>query len=557
MLFQRFLDDRRGSVVPLLALAAIPITGLIGASVDYSRAAAVQTSLQAAVDSTALAMAKSASTLSQQQLQTNATSYFSAVFTRTDAATPNLSVTYSANAPGTGGQGGSQVLVSATSSVSTLFMGIMGFHQLPIYATSTSTWGNKRLRVALVLDNTGSMSQGGAGTVASPNKIQALKTATHNLLTQLQNSAVNAGDVYVSIIPFTKDVNVNAGDATQSWVDWTAWEAEPANLDTNAGGAKPSSWDTTGPGSDCPFTTNSHGFKCTKGPASSGASTTSTIPGTTSTYAGLICPSLDDGAKNATHASSYYNGCYDSTKFTQTGSSASCSGHSNCTCSGSGSSKTCGTNSGYWEHTWRPASNATATPAHSTWNGCVTDRDQNSDTLNTAPGTGALFPTEQYSVCPVGLLAQTYDWTALSSKVDAMVAAGNTNQAIGLAWGWQSLTAGSPLSAPSKDANYQYQDIIIILSDGLNTQNRWSTDASTIDARQETLCDNIKSAGVTIYAVQVNTGNDPTSSVLQYCAGTRPQVADSGKFFLLTSAGEIVTTFSQIGTGLSKLRLAN
>jgi len=160
-------------------------------------------------------------------------------------------------------------------------------------------------------------------------------------------------------------------------------------------------------------------------------------------------------------------------------------------------------------------------------------------------------------VCPVALMAQTYDWTALNNKIDAMVAAGNTNQSIGLAWGWQSLTAGAPLNAPVKDTNYQYQDIIILLTDGLNTQNRWSTNQSTIDTRQRTLCDNIKSAGVTIYSIQVDTDNEATSNVLQYCAGTRPQVADTGKFFLLTSPNQIITTFNQIGVGLSKLRLAN
>src|SRR5215467_3834176 len=109
MLFQRFLDDRSGSVLPLLALAAIPITGLIGASVDYSRAAAVQTSMQAAVDSTALAMAKNATTQNAQQLQTSASDYFNALFTRTDAATPTVSVSYSTSTPG--GQPGSQVVV--------------------------------------------------------------------------------------------------------------------------------------------------------------------------------------------------------------------------------------------------------------------------------------------------------------------------------------------------------------------------------------------------------------------------------------------------------------
>ena len=46
---------------------------------------------------------------------------------------------------------------------------------------SVSTWGNTRLRVALVLDNTGSM--------ASDGKMSALRIASHNLLTQLQSAA--------------------------------------------------------------------------------------------------------------------------------------------------------------------------------------------------------------------------------------------------------------------------------------------------------------------------------------------------------------------------------
>jgi Flp pilus assembly protein TadG len=439
MLFQRFLDDRSASVVPLLALAAIPVTGLIGASVDYSRAAAIQASLQAAADSTSLAMAKTASALSTQQLQTTGTAYFNALFTRADAATPTVTVTYSTD-------GGSKVVVSATSTVDTMVMGVMGFRHLPIAAASTSTWGNNRLRVALVLDNTGSMLEG-----SPTSKISALKTATHNLLTQLQTAAANNGDVYVSIIPFTKDVNVDPSNYTQSWVDFTQWDQ-------------------------------------------------------------------------------------DNQVQVQTG-------------------QTCGYNR--WGH-WRCTNTYTSQPAnHNTWNGCVTDRDQNYDTMNTSPASGALFPAEQYSVCPTSLVTQTYDWTTLSNKVDAMVAAGNTNQAIGLAWGWQSLTTGTPLNAPAKDPNYLYQDIIIILSDGLNTQDRWYTSQTSIDNRQRILCDNIKNAGVTIYAIQVNVSNDATSSVLQYCAGTHATVADASKFFLLTTPGQIITTFNQIGTGLSKLRISN
>ena len=90
---------------------------------------------------------------------------------------------------------------------------------------------------------------------------------------------------------------------------------------------------------------------------------------------------------------------------------------------------------------------------------------------------------------------------------------GNTNQGIGLAWGWMTLASTAPFNAPAKDSNYTNKDVIILLSDGLNTQNRWYTNASQIDARQKILCDNAKAAGITIYTVQVNTGGDPTSQV--------------------------------------------
>ncbi len=161
----------------------------------------------------------------------------------------------------------------------------------------------------------------------------------------------------------------------------------------------------------------------------------------------------------------------------------------------------------------------------------------------------------------MALVPLSYDWTALNNEVDKMVASGSTDQPIGLAWGWQSLTQSSPLNAPAEDPNYIYQHVVIILSDGLNTQDRWYGDgynwSQQVDARQQILCDNMKSAGVTIYTIQVDTDNEPTSSVLQYCAGTTAGVSDASKFFLLTQPNQIITTFNQIGTGLSKLRISN
>jgi hypothetical protein len=139
----------------------------------------------------------------------------------------------------------------------------------------------------------------------------------------------------------------------------------------------------------------------------------------------------------------------------------------------------------------------------------------------------------------------------MSTLVDAMQPAGNTNQAIGLAHGWASLVGLGPYPAPPPlETGYPYRFVIILLSDGLNTADRWYTSANSIDARQRLTCDNIKAAGVTVYTVQVNTGTDPTSAVLQDCA------SDTSKFFLLTSASQIIDAFQQIGSDLAQIRIA-
>jgi Flp pilus assembly protein TadG len=534
----RFFKDRRASVVPLFALSIIPIVGLIGASVDYSRASAVRAQIQAAADATALAMSKSSS-LNTSGFSDTAKQYFLAMMSRQDpktgafsvrpdALSPNVTVSYSTTS-------GSKIVVTGSATVKTMFMGIqgLGITEIPVSASSTATWGNNKLRVALVLDNTGSMSSSG--------KITALKTATHNLLTQLQTAATKDGDVYVSIVPFAKDVNVGASNSSQSWINWTQWEAPPAN-------STPSS--SVGPGSSCPYSTNNNGFQCTTGPAT-GSATTSTVP-TSGTYKGYICPSVDNGHISNTLLGRYYNGCYDSVQQSKTvssGSNASCGTQSNCSCSGSGSSRAC--TQTYYDHTW-------LVNAHSTWNGCVTDRDQNFDAQNTSPAAGTLFLAEQYQYCNASLLPQTYDWTALNARVDAMSPNGSTNQTIGLVWGWQSLTQSAPLNAPALDPAYQYQQVIILLTDGLNTQDRWygngSATSTQVDNRTRAACSNIKNAGITIYTVQVNTGGDPTSTLLQDCASNTTGTTDH--FFLLTSSQEIISTFSAIGTNLSQLRIS-
>ncbi len=152
----------------------------------------------------------------------------------------------------------------------------------------------------------------------------------------------------------------------------------------------------------------------------------------------------------------------------------------------------------------------------------------NYDANATAPTTSidaTLFPAEQYSSCPQrDRWRLSYNWSGMTTLVNSMTPNGNTNQGIGLQLGWQSLVGGGPFPAPpAMDPNYKYSQIIILLTDGLNTQNRWYTSQNSIDTRQAMTCTNVKAAGLTLYTVQVNTGGDPTSTLLQNCASdSRP-----------------------------------
>ncbi|MEP7031071.1 MAG: hypothetical protein ABI830_09080, partial [Pseudolabrys sp.] len=228
--------------------------------------------------------------------------------------------------------------------------------------------------------------------------------------------------------------------------------------------------------------------------------------------------------------------------------------------------KVCKTNNNYYEHAW-------VVNNHNTWNGCITDRGNattpnsaNYDQKVTAPVSGtaaSYYPAEQYSYCAQPMMGLSYNWTAMNSLVDAMQPDGNTNQPIGLVWAWQSLVGGGPLVMPAKDSNYTYTDVIVLMSDGLNTQDRWYTNQTSIDKRMYDssnngagTCANIKAAGVTIYTVQVNTGGDPTSTIMQNCAGSPDKLNDPTKFFMVTSANGLGSVFNQIGTNLTQLRVA-
>jgi Flp pilus assembly protein TadG len=562
-----FLGAKRGNVAMIFAIAVVPIAIAAGVGLDFARAMLVRQQMSEALDAAALAVG-STTGLNSTSAQALAQKYFDANYTvdQTAFGSPTIPpLTYNANG---------SVTITATSTMPTILMKVAGFATIPVSATSTVVWGQSKLWVALVLDNSGSMAQGDS----SGSKMTALQNASQQLLTTLQGASSTPGDVQVSIAPFVKVVNVGTANKSASWVDFASDWAKPpvTNQSTDAHQADTDVMingdplNTFGPGDSCPYD-GTAGYKCAPTPVndthcytgSGSDDCISTIP-SSGTYKGYICPSMHIGGSLDGLGYHYYNGCWTGTTSSSTttvssGSSATCTGHSstNCSCTGSGSSKVCKTK--VWNHTW--VANST-----STWDGCIMDREKNPpastdyDVSNTTPASGyTLFPAENNLYCAVATVTPLgYNWTTLSSQITAMTAYGATNQAIGFEHGWQTLTPGSPYGAPTVPANTARY--IIILSDGLNTEDRWYGDGSTesnsadgnIDTRMNTVCTNAKAAGIVVYSIYVNIGGtDGNSAPLQNCA------TDSSKYYALTTTNAVVTAFNQIAEEITNVRVSH
>jgi Flp pilus assembly protein TadG len=415
-LFWRFWhgeDGRKGNAAILFALSLIPMLGATGAAVDYSLASANRTSMQKSLDATALALAK-LMPLTQAQLDSKGWEIF-------QANVGNLAVTLNPSdlqisTPATG-----KLVLNVSGQYQPKVSQVIGINTFPVGAHAEVTWGIKKLEVALALDNTGSMG--------SSNKMTELKTASHNLLNTLEQSAKNPGDVKVAIVPFAVQVKVGTANVNAAWIKWNDWENDNKN------------------------------------------------------------------------------------------------------CTGSGSSRVC---------TPKP---------HSDWNGCVEDRDQSHDTLDTAPTTSSTrFPAKQCSSSSLAeIMPLNYVWANLHARIDAMTPTGNTNVTIGLIWAWHALTQGEPLTQAAAAGTPDLSRYIILLTDGQNTQNRWTSSQSSIDWRTALACANAKAAGIKIYAIRVIDGN---ASLLQNCA------SDPSMYFDVDSASDLNAVFNAIGSQLASLHLS-
>ncbi len=115
------------------------------------------------------------------------------------------------------------------------------------------------------------------------------------------------------------------------------------------------------------------------------------------------------------------------------------------------------------------------------------------------------------------ILPLTSSAAAARDKIDALSPGGNTNTTIGMAWGYNVLTPGNPLGDAAAPASLRPIRVMVFLTDGLNTEDRFSQPTAAMDKDMRELCKSAATSGIRVFTIRVVEGND---GLLRDCASS-------------------------------------
>ena len=236
-LLRRFRDDERGVFAVLFGVFAIVLIAAAGAVVDFTRIELTRTKAQQALDAAALGLQPKmflSTPYTQEQYKTQGKALLterlgdSTLTSDVDVATFNV-------ADGT-------LHLEGWVEVKTAFVALIGIPTVKARIMSEATRKRLNLEIAMVLDNSGSMSgyidannnrrKDGAEKTRMENLILAARCATDVLLSGTTNcsasnlatedaKAATTTNVKIGVVPFTEFVNVGTANKTASWMDQT------------------------------------------------------------------------------------------------------------------------------------------------------------------------------------------------------------------------------------------------------------------------------------------------------------------------------------------------
>lgn len=230
-LVRRFRRDERGAFAVIFGVTAIVLVALSGAVVDYVGIEQARSRGQIALDAAALALQPKifSTTVTKADLQAQAQAILVDRIGDVSGVTAKVLNTIINKDEGT-------LYFVAELKMPTMFVSLVGVTQLNAQIQSEATRKKLELEVAFVLDNSGSMTETGAGANGTRQRIQFLRDAAKcavNILfyKDTVNSPTNADtcipatgaqkldDVKVGLVPFTMFVNVGNTNQSAGWID--------------------------------------------------------------------------------------------------------------------------------------------------------------------------------------------------------------------------------------------------------------------------------------------------------------------------------------------------
>lgn len=199
----RFARCPRGNYAIIFALSIVPLIGLVGAAIDYSRAAQMRERLQAATDAASLAVNKMIGVMSDDEIHEYARDMLNANLAGLEGVRlDSLEVVEEDN----------MVTIGASTSLETTTLGILGIDEIDVSVEAQSVFGTGLFEIALVLDNSGSM--GGS-------RISNLRNAASELVETMFDEVDDADGVRIGIVPFAASVNIGPHLKDADWIDKT------------------------------------------------------------------------------------------------------------------------------------------------------------------------------------------------------------------------------------------------------------------------------------------------------------------------------------------------
>lgn len=535
-LSRRFISDRRGNVAIIFAMLLLPVLGMIGAAIDYKRAVDARTKISAALDGALLALAR------DPNVGQNAALQFLNDFLSAQLQELGFSGNWSITSFH---QTGNRITADIGGSLPTTLMGLLGVEQVSFETSTTVVREQKKVELALVLDNTGSMS--GNGRIAS---LRNAATALVNIMTDGINADEN---VKIALVPFVTAVNIKAAAGfSMSWMD-NDGEAEYHGVnfdetigadDGDGGGGGGGDDDTIGwwgggwgggggGGDDGPEPVSENHFELFD--AIPNATWKGCVEARAEPY------DVDDTVPNAAMPDTLWVPWFwpdepDSGSFANNYLNDRISGDR--------------------------ATRQKFTGKYNGFNASIDESPSNTSGPNKA--------------CGQPLRPLTNNWASLLDDISQMQPwnGSGTNIAQGLAWGWRVLSPTEPFTEGVPYEDDETLKALVLLSDGENvvvSQNNSlnysdynpynylakgrlntvssNTAAQRVNEKVAVLCNRIKDKGVRVYTILFDLNSSSLRTLFRNCA------SEPALYFDNPSPLQLQDVFEEIAYDLSKLRI--